>query len=350
MPPTIQEIAELAGVSRGTVDRVIHGRGQVDKAVEKRILALMEQTGYRSNALSRNLAIRKQNLKLGMICRTDVKGFWEDLLSGTDAITAELADYNVTVLRRYFNLFMPEEQIALIDELESAGISGLVIVPLNDDRVRDKLCKLQQKGIAVLTITSELEDFEPFCYIGSDYDKAGRTAAGLLNLFAAGQHISLIILTGRQYMMSHMQRIDGFTDELIRLETPHTLIGRFDITSDPDFAYERTVELLNHYPETKAVYTVAGNVSVCKAIQDMGLAEKIIHISFDLTPWTRQKLIDGTLTACIGQEAYRQGYQPLKILFNYLAYGTQPEERHILTRNEIFIRQNCEGGETARWL
>lgn len=348
MQPTLREIAKLAGVSRGTVDRVIHGRGRVDKTVEKRILALMEQMGYKPNTVSRNLVIQKQHLKLGLICRTDINGFWEELLTGVDAIASELAEYNVTVLRRYFNLFIPEEQIALIDELEHAGISGLVIVPLNDDRVRDRLRKLQAKGITVLIINSELEGFEPFCYIGSDYSKAGRTAAGLLHILAARQHTHLMILTGRQYMLSHMQRIQGFTDELARLKTPHTLIGQFDITSDPNFAYETMVALFKRYPETNAVYTVAGNGSVCRVIQDLDLTEKIIHISFDLTPSTRQKLMDGNLTVCIGQEAYRQGYQPLKILFNYLAYGINPESRQILTHNEIFIRQNCMQGETLQ--
>ena len=65
MSITITQIAKLAGVSRGTVDRVIHQRGRVAPEVEKRIRDIMDD--YHPNMLGRALAVSKTLLTIGMI-------------------------------------------------------------------------------------------------------------------------------------------------------------------------------------------------------------------------------------------------------------------------------------------
>ncbi|AEF85116.1 putative periplasmic binding proteins and sugar binding domain of the LacI family [Treponema primitia ZAS-2] len=341
MAITIKEIASLAGVSRGTVDRVLHNRGRVNAEVRKRVQAIVQKLEYKPSRAAKQLAVQKQKLKFGIICRSDVRGFWSELLIGVDKITTELAEYEVKVLRRFFNYFRPEEHLALIDELYAEGISALAIVPLNDPSVRERLFQLKAAGITVVVLNSEIEGFEPFCYVGNDYYKSGRTAAGLLHLFARGKYQNIAVLKGTHYMMSHQQRIAGFMSELKALGTRCVVTEEADIIMDPVFTYEKTMILLKEHPDIDAIFTVAGNaIPVCQAIKDLGLIGRIIHISFDLIPAAKLCLIEGSMTAVIGQEAYRQGYLPLKVLFDYLVCGIEPEERHILTHNEIFIKQN----------
>ena len=67
MSITITQIAKLAGVSRGTVDRVIHQRGRVAPEVEKRIRDIMDENDYHPNMLGRALAVSKTPLTIGMI-------------------------------------------------------------------------------------------------------------------------------------------------------------------------------------------------------------------------------------------------------------------------------------------
>lgn len=342
MAVTIKDIAQLAGVSRGTVDRVLNERGHVDPDVERRVLALAQQMDYKPSRAAKQLSMKKRKLKFGLISRTDVRGFWSNLLNGVNEAEEELAEYGVSIERRYFNRFQPEEQVALIDELTAQGIAGLVIVPLNDDAVRARLRAAMDAGITVVTINTEIEGIEPLCYIGSDYRKAGQTAAGLMHLFSGGRHLDLMILKGNQYMMSHKERIEGFAQELESLGTDCALVGGFEITSDPAFAYQRAKELLQEHKQVNAVYTVTDSAfAVCRAIRELELVGKISHIGFGLTALTRPCLLDGTMQAAIAQEASRQGYASFKTLFDYLACGAKPEAKRILTRNEIFIRQNC---------
>ena len=55
----IKDIAERAGVSKGTVDRVIHNRGNVAPAVKQRVLEVMKELNYRPNILASALAYNK---------------------------------------------------------------------------------------------------------------------------------------------------------------------------------------------------------------------------------------------------------------------------------------------------
>ena len=62
---TIKDIAREAGVSIGTVDRVLHDRGMVSPETKARILDVMKELDYKPNHAAQGLAIRKKKLKLG---------------------------------------------------------------------------------------------------------------------------------------------------------------------------------------------------------------------------------------------------------------------------------------------
>ncbi len=67
MQITIKQIAELAGVSRGTVDRVLNDRGNVKGEIQERVTLIAKQLGYRPNKAGKNLAARKNPIKIGVV-------------------------------------------------------------------------------------------------------------------------------------------------------------------------------------------------------------------------------------------------------------------------------------------
>ena len=347
MKVTIKQIADIAGVSRGTVDRALHNRDGVNPQVRERILTVAQSLGYMPNIAGRQLSARKLRLKLGMILPPRKTGFWGDVYQGIDAISAELADYGVTILCRSYTKYTAPAQLALIDQLLEDGISGLAITAVNDAAIQKRLNDLMAAGIPVVVLNSEIENISPLCYVGADYLFSGKTAAGILHLIARTEQTELLILTGSENMMSHTMRITGFLQELTRLEVPCHLIDickvydRNEVSSD-SLAYETTLDMLHRHPETTAVFTVAGSVwAVARAIKEAGMVGKVTHLAFDLNTETFPALQDGSLTAVIGQESFKQGYQPVKLLFDYLVNGIEPPSRRMIVQNEIFIQQNA---------
>lgn len=95
---TIKEIAALAGVSRGTVDRVLNHRGCVSPATAEKIERLARDLDYRPNRAGLVLAAQKKNLTLGVILFSGDNPFYIDVLAGVQEKAQELSCYNCTVL------------------------------------------------------------------------------------------------------------------------------------------------------------------------------------------------------------------------------------------------------------
>lgn len=341
MALTIRDIAKLAGVSRGTVDRVLHNRGRVDPEVEQRVKAIAQECNYQPSRAAQQLSMRRQKIRVGFLSRIDQNGFWSIVIRSAERAERELAEYGITIEKRYFDYCHPETQLDMINELVSLDISALVIVPLDDPLIRRRLEELDRQGILVILLQSEVAGFSPFCYIGSDYYIGGRTAAGLLHNFTVGRPPKILLLNGSRYLSSHRLRRSGFLDEMNAYNSPGELMESDDITSDPEYAYHQARSLLEAHPEITAVYTVPDSAAaVGRAISDTGRVGQILHIGFGMTDSTRPCILDGSLTACVGHRAEQQGYLPFSILLEYFVSGQIPQERRILMLNDIFIKQN----------
>ena len=347
MKVTLKQIADIAGVSRGTVDRALHDRAGVNPQVRKQILAVARELNYQPNLAGRQLSAKKSGIRFGVILPYDDKtGSWNDVHQGIRAAQLELAGYGVEVVLRNYAHYTAKEQIALIDQLVETGINGLAIVPTNAPLMRQRLQSLADGGLPIIIFNSTVEGFSPLCYVGTDYALNGRTAAGLLHMLSGSRRIELAIMTGASNMFSSTTRIRGLLQELDALGANCHLIDTYklfsaDESSDREYAYELTIRMLRQHPELNAVFTVAGSVqTVARAIADEGLSGRIIHLAFDLNRDTIPSLQNGSITAVIGQESFRQGYQPLKLLFDHVVNGIQLPASIIL-KSELFIKQNA---------
>ena len=64
---TMKKIAELCNVSRGTVDRVLHGRGRVSEETAANIRRVAKELGYEPNPAAKALSARKTQPKVSVI-------------------------------------------------------------------------------------------------------------------------------------------------------------------------------------------------------------------------------------------------------------------------------------------
>ena len=341
MSLTIRDIAALAGVSRGTVDRVLHNRGRVDAEIAARVLRIAQECNYQPNRAAQQLSMRKKGLGFGFISRIDPNGFWSIIIRNMGRAEQELGEFGISIEKRYFDFCFPETQLSMIDQLVEIGISALVIVPLDDPLICQRLKELSDSGIPVVLLQSELTGFEPLCYIGSDYYVSGQTAAGLLHNFTGGRPLKILLLNGSSYLSSYTARRQGFLDELHSYGVPNQIIESDEITMDPEYAYRQANAWLEKHPDVDAIFTVPDSAAaVSQAIRERGLIGKIIHIGYGMTDSTRPCILEGSLSAAIGHRAEHQGYMPFSILLDYFATGKLPDSRRVLMLNDIFIKQN----------
>ena len=150
---TIREIAVQCGVSTATVDRVLNGRGTVRPDTEARVLAALEKAGYTKNIAARALAIRKASPVVGLVLSSINNPFFDEVLRGVAQAEGELADYGITLRISQMRGYHPQRQLALISEMEE-DISVLVLHPIDDPRIVEKVADLAEKGIPTVTMNT----------------------------------------------------------------------------------------------------------------------------------------------------------------------------------------------------
>jgi len=339
---TIKQIAMLAGVSRGTVDRVLNKRGSVNPATEKRIIDIAQAINYVPDLAGKTLALKKKQLKFGYIHfgSTSSNPFFCDIIRGIESRAAELADYGVTVTIKDSPIDKPDEQVHLIDELFDSGISGLVITPINHQVVAERLKKVTVAGIPVVTVNSDLPNSGRLAYVGSDYYNSGETAAGMMNIICGGE-AKVGVIIGSPWVLCHSERLAGFRK---RIETsyPGIQVVGLEVNHDDDLeSFDVTRRLLEKNPQIDALFLAAAGVEgACRALEKLDLHGKIKIISFDTTPIICEMVRKGVINATIDQEPFKQGAKPLSILMDYLGMDVVPDKEFYYTKAEIKITEN----------
>ncbi len=335
---TMKEIAELAGVSRGTVDRVLNKRGAVNPKTEEKILEIARALEYKPNRAGIALAAQKRKYRFGIVMFGQNNPFFEDVQQGFNERIRELEEYNCTVLSRTTSDFGVTDQLETIDQLVNEGINALAIAPQNDPRIAEKINELFDAGIPTVTFNTDIEHSKRIAYVGSDYYKCGQTAAGLMHLMTHDD-VHIGIISGSSQILCHTERIAGF--EACLQKFPNMQVADFIENHDDDFAsYELTKDMLQKHPEINAVFFAAGGTyGGCKAILATGRKD-IKIITFDKIESTVEMMNKGVISATICQEPHIQGSLPLKILFDYLTTGELPEKERHFTKVEIRILEN----------
>ena len=230
MSATIKEIAEYANVSRGTVDRALHGRGGVRSDVEKRILAIAESVGYKPNSAAKALSNFKKKLTVGLLLPSINNPFFDELIRGVEDAQKAMDDYGVELRLMQMRGYNVEEQIRLIDQLLVDKIDMLALTPFNDSRIVEKINQTVDSGVEVLTVNSDIAGTRRCCYIGVDFVQCGRVAGGLISLI--NNNANLLIVNGSPKMTAHGQRIDGFNKFLEERKTNIRIVSTVILYAD----------------------------------------------------------------------------------------------------------------------
>ncbi len=346
MKPTMQRIAELTGVSRGTVDRALHRRGRVDPEVEARVLRTAREIGYPFErpvraAARKEKAPARRRIRIGVITYLCKAGFMQQINRGIARARDELSQWGVEILLRESPALNEDEQLAFIDELVEAGVDGLAVMPIDTGTVRQRLYDLEKdRALPLVMFNSDLPGIPRLCYVGMDNRQSGRTAAGLMNLLAHGRG-KVLVITGAFSNQLNNARVDGFAQEL-KASFPGLSIAAVQSSFDSDEEVRRIVEnaMLN-IAGVNCIFTVSsGQTGLRAAFSNLRLEKRPNVIIYDQTPRNEQLLTDGIVDFLIDQNGFEQGYRPPIILASAINGDTVPEERYEYTEISIKTKYN----------
>ncbi|MGI6008333.1 MAG: LacI family DNA-binding transcriptional regulator [Ruminococcus sp.] len=341
MAGTIRQIAQMAGVSRGTVDRALNHRGRINPEVAERIWKIAEELDYHPGRKKTSAESKTEEMKIGVITQMAESSFMIQIHQGIQDIERELKERGV-VLRIYDIVSVDEEeQLKAIDQLDDEKIAALAIMPVECEKVRRRLNRLvEERGIPVVTFNSDIVGTGRSCFVGLDNRKSGSTAAGLMGMLTRGGG-KILIITGSFTNSVNSLRVEGFVDEVKHSFPDMELLGVQSSSGDPGEVEQIIVNTMEREPDLAGIFVACmGQNGVSAAFEKLRPLKRPYVIVYDITPENVKALKEGTFDFLLDQEGYMQGYRAVRKLYEYLARGRELRPEMMFTDIKIITKYN----------
>ncbi|MBO6215912.1 MAG: substrate-binding domain-containing protein [Lachnospiraceae bacterium] len=275
-----------------------------------------------------------KKMRIGVVLYGLANPFFEDIKKGLYERAAEFGDSIDIELRQ--TSFDAASQYDAISELEKLKINGLILSPIADARIREKISELKDKKIPTICINSDFDESDRIAFVGTDLYKSGRTAGQVMGMITPPNNWEVGIITGSRAVEGHEARIKGFCD-VLKESYPYLTVERIEPCYGDDYkAYETMRLMLEEHPHMHAFYFTAGGVyGGCKFLYQMTKPRPYYVVTFDELDTTRDSIRKGTISASICQQPLSQGRLSLTLMERYLNGGVMPDDKYF---TEIIIR------------
>lgn len=341
MAVTIKKIAELAGVSTGTVDRALHNRGRVDPKVAQRVKQIALELDYRPNSVAKSLSTRNRNLKIAVILHVQNRNvFFDDVIAGIQRGKDEIKDFGIMVEINFCPDFDAAAQLELINRAITDGANAIAIVPINSALIKNRLNELHSLDYPVVFLTNIMEDTDYLSFVGCNYRLSGEITAGLLHMLKP-QGGKLLLFSPSFQMYGHTIRAEGLKQQLASQYPLIDLQSVYEMSGDDIKDYQITAKALSQFPDTNLFVCPGaysrGNLQAIRESQYVGKSQ---IICYDYSDEIGSEIDRRSIVAAITQCPQEQGYTAVKILFEYLAANKSPRFKNHYIRTHIILREN----------
>lgn len=333
---TLADLADAAGVSVSTIDRILNGRHPVRRATGAKVLAAAEAIGfYATPALRKRLGIDQPVLQLGVLLQQSNRVFYKTIARALHLAAVE-AGAGVQVVVEHMDDLTPEVVAARMLDL-GRRVDALAVVAAEHPRTTQAIEALAENGVPVFGLISGLTAACGTGYVGLDNWKVGRTAGwAVANLCKAPGRVG-ILMGNHRYRCQEMNET-GFRSYFREHAPEFTLLGPFLTFEDRRVAREVTEDLLAREPDLKAIYVCGGGITgVLEAVASPAHAGRLVTVGHELMDPTRAGLIDGLLTLVIAHPLARLAAEAIAALRDAAA-GQPPGQR--LIGFDIFTAEN----------
>ncbi len=342
---TIKDIANKAGVSTGTVDRVLHNRGNVAADVKKRVEKVMDELGYEKNLLASALAYNRTIRVMALLPEPEKDPYWKQTEKGVKKAAKSVQHYGLLVETIYFNYADSNSFLRSAKEALSKKPAAILFPPMFSEEAQWLLEKCKQLDIPNVMINTYLKDFDSLCYIGQDSYQSGVLGARLLNFGLSNEQTACILnLDFRTKFAYHLlDKERGFRAYFADNKEADINIIRedFDGFNDPDKLSAFLKNLLDTHPSLHGIF-----VTNSRAYKVLDCLEKISDrkikiVGFDLVAANLKYLYENKINFLINQNPMEQGFYGVTNLFQYLVQKKEVEKRQYLPL-DIVVKENAD--------
>lgn len=341
MKITMKQIAEIAGVHRSTVDKVIHGRPGVSDDVRKKVQKIIDEVGYKPNMIGMALKSQSKVFRLAVILlEVDAMPY---LREGIEQGVEEFRDFNIEIRYDTCKFSEAEKQAELVREAVKNGCDGIILSPVNAGVVRDAVDYAAEKGIPTITMNSDLTESRRLCTVDQDNDKEGRLAGRLMGMFLRKQG-KIAIVTAAYSAENNNYGVNNRENSFLSFVETHfpdiQIIRRVESKEDPVITFAQTMRLLEEESDLDGIFITCGGVKeVGRAIKING-AQGLIVVCYSDYPEIRKLIEEDIVTCTISGDLREQGRLPVQLMMNSLLLRQQPERERYFVQSAIMVKES----------
>jgi LacI family transcriptional regulator len=339
----ILDIAKKAGVSIGTVDRVLHARGEVSDQTKDKILKIISDFDYHPNILASSLASKKTIIFASLIpWAPDKDSYWSKPQEGIDKAVGQLQHYGIRLRQFHFKMEDPETFSQAAEKILEISPDGVLIAPWAKRESLKFTQELDRRFIPYVFIDSNLKEANPISFIVQNSVQSGYLAAKLIDYGIISQsNILLIHITKDLQNANHLlQREKGFMNYF---ETVKNKSHRIIVIEVPLDEIEISNNLKTCILELKTIDAVF--VTNSKVHQVAGFFDKFARrpkiIGYDLISKNLNLLLQSKIDFIINQKPEFQGYVAVNLLFDQIVRKEKVKSSNY-TPIDIITKENIE--------
>lgn len=335
-PPTMKEIARLAGVSIGTVDRVLHHRGRVSAENVAKINSIVAERGYRPNVFASRLS-GGTGVKTVGILMPDLDqdfGYWRLIEEGMRRAALELEPLHVDVRFLGFDRNSPDACAAAFEALMAEGVQALALAPIHS-RVLRPLVEALEPGLPLVFFDTDMDCERGHCFVGQDPWQGGALAGKLLALTVEPTR-ALVLVRFDEDDEHLQQRSKGF--EASAKSAGRSVLVLEQKLSDPlERRRADTALFLARHPQAGGLFVPNASVG---QYATPSLGRRIV--GYDLIPGNVAALREGRLDFLLSQRPEVMGYEAVRQLSRAVLFR-EPLPPKLTLPLDVVLKENLEG-------
>ncbi len=342
--PTVFDVAREAGVSRGTVDRVIHRRGRFSEQTEARVREAIERLGYSANLNAAKLASRKPR-RIACLLPLFREGEYWDYINRGLAESARGLGFNLDLqMFLYDQASVPsfEEQAARLLE---ASPDGVILNAVFKDEVVVFAGELDRRQIPYAFIDNKVEGLNNVLYVGFDVYRGGQLGAFLLTLGEAPKEVLLVRIRRDKDQRGDPNRVRrrGFLDYIAQ-HFPGTQVHTVFIDPSRPESITPTLEsFLAQHPGVRHLATTNSRIHL--SVPFLSAHPQIHAVGFDDLEKNLQALRDGHVDFLVTHHIADIARECLRLFAESLSLGVPPRKRNHYVHLDILHRLNLDDFE-----
>ena len=298
--PTIERLAQAAGVSVATVDRVLNRRAHVRVKTARRVHEAAVEIGYSAAGLiEQRLREEAAEYRLGFLLLKTGRTFYGEFARELELAVADASDFRGVFLIDHADPTEPEEIAARLSALGARCMAVGVVAP-EHPLVSAACAALAERGVPVFSLLSDFAAGARRAYVGVHNGKVGRTAAWMIAQSARRRPGKVALFVGSHRFQGHEAREMGFRAFFREGAPEFTVLETLVNFEDADFTRDALLELIAAHPDLAGCYVAGGGMEgAVAAMRKVAPDRRPVMICNELTPLSRAALAEKAITMVI---------------------------------------------------